>query len=64
MKKKYILNIFNLAPFIMAFGCTVVFNLNSYVAADGTLVEPFFLVPISILLILVGVIGIFARKRY
>ena len=41
-------NILYSSPFILAFLCIVAFNLiGSKVMPDGTLVEPFFLIPIA-----------------
>ena len=52
--KKYLLN---LIPFIITIGCVVTFNIiGSEVAPDGTLVEPFFLIPIGYLFLAISVI--------
>lgn len=61
--KKYILNII---PFIMSAGCLLAFNIiGSEVAPDGTLVEPFFLIPMAWLFIFIGIIGlIISVKNY
>ncbi|CEI72440.1 MULTISPECIES: DUF3955 domain-containing protein [Romboutsia] len=57
--KKYILN---LIPFIISIGCFVSFNfIGSEVAPDGTLVEPFFLIPIGYLFLFIGIIGVLVR---
>lgn len=54
MKKSYILA---LIPLIMGIGCFIIFRLiGSSVAPDGTLIEPFALVPIGWLLIFTGII--------
>ena len=51
--KKYLLN---LIPFILTALCFVAYNLiGSEVLPDGTLSEPFFLIPISWFLFLIGV---------
>lgn len=55
-------NILNLIPFIIMVGCMVVYNvIGSKVLSDGTLVEPFYLIPIAWLFLFVGIIGIFIR---
>ena len=52
--KKYILN---LIPFIIGTGCFVAFSIiGSEVAPDGTLVEPFFLIPLGFIFFFVGII--------
>ncbi|WP_195938062.1 DUF3955 domain-containing protein [Romboutsia sp. 1001713B170131_170501_G6] len=57
--KKYILN---LIPFIIGIGCFLSFSfIGSEVAPDGTLVEPFFLVPIGYLFLFIGIIGVLVR---
>jgi len=57
--KKYLLN---LIPFIITIGCVVTFNIiGSEVAPDGTLVEPFFLIPIGCLFFFIGIIGLLVR---
>lgn len=57
--KKYILN---LIPFMMAFGCLLAFNIiGCEVTPDGTLIEPFFLIPVAWLFIFVGIIGLIIR---
>ncbi|MEX0051725.1 DUF3955 domain-containing protein [Clostridium butyricum] len=51
--KKYL---FNLIPFILTALCFVAYNLiGSEVLPDGTLSEPFFLIPISWFFFLIGV---------
>lgn len=58
--KKYILS---LIPFILGVGCLVSFNMiESKVAADGTLVEPFYLLPIGYLLVAISIISLFVSK--
>ncbi|NKF07336.1 DUF3955 domain-containing protein [Clostridium gasigenes] len=52
--KKYILA---LIPFIIGVVCFITFEIiGSEVAADGTLVEPFFLIPIGFLFLAISVI--------
>lgn len=51
-------NILILIPFILGLGCFISYNIiGSEVAPDGTLVEPFFLIPISYLFMLIGIIA-------
>ena len=46
-----------LVPFIMGISCLIAFKvIGSEVAPDGTLIEPFFLLPIGYLLIAVSII--------
>lgn len=53
MKKKFLL----LIPFIIGIGCMVAFNIiGSEVAPDGTLLEPFYLIPMSFLFMAIGII--------
>lgn len=57
--KKYLLT---LISFIIGIGCFVAFNIiGSEVAPDGTLVEPFFLIPIGYLFFFIGIIGLLVR---
>ena len=52
--KKYILA---LISFAIGIGCVVKYNMiGSYVATDGTLIEPFYLIPLSYLFIFLGII--------
>lgn len=52
--KKYSLA---LMLFIMGIGCAVAYKIiGSEVAADGTLVEPFFLIPLGYLFMALGII--------
>ncbi|MFD3157939.1 DUF3955 domain-containing protein [Haloimpatiens sp. FM7330] len=52
-------NILAIISFTIAFGCVISFNIiGSKVTPDGTLVEPFFLVPICFLFIAIGMISI------
>ncbi|MEK4745104.1 MULTISPECIES: DUF3955 domain-containing protein [unclassified Bacillus (in: firmicutes)] len=54
--KKYMLS---LLPLIAGIGCLVSFNMmGSKVAADGTIVEPFYLLPMGYSLLAIGVIGL------
>ncbi|WP_242274161.1 DUF3955 domain-containing protein [Bacillus cereus group sp. BfR-BA-01310] len=58
--KKYILA---LILFILGVGCLVSFNtIGSKVTPDGTLVEPFYLLPIGYSLIATGIISLFVSK--
>lgn len=65
--KKYLLN---LIPFIIAGTCFLAYNvIGSEVLADGTLSEPFFLIPIANLFVLIGlvwlivnVVSLFTKK--
>ena len=58
----------SLIPFILSFGCIAAFNvIGSEVAPDGTLVEPFFLIPIAWLFFFIGILcllGIGATSIY
>lgn len=55
-------NILNLIPFILTVGCLVMFNIiGSEVLPDGTLVEPFYLIPTAYLFFAIGIIGIVIR---
>lgn len=52
--KKYLLNII---PFTIAGICFLIYNIiDSEVLADGTLSEPFFLIPIACLFLIVGLV--------
>ncbi|MEG1256236.1 DUF3955 domain-containing protein [Clostridium sp.] len=54
--KKYRLT---LIPFVLSVACIIVYNIiGSEVAADGTLIEPFFLIPIGWLFFGIGIIAI------
>ncbi|SMG21693.1 DUF3955 domain-containing protein [Paenibacillus aquistagni] len=56
MKKKYM---FATLPILLGVLCFIIFSfIGSYVAEDGTLVEPFFLVPIGYLLFFAGIISL------
>lgn len=53
MKKNYL----TLIPFILSFACIAAFNvIGSEVAPDGTLIEPFFLIPIAWLFFFIGIL--------
>lgn len=60
MKKRYLIAIM---PIIIGIGCAIAYaSIGSYVATNGTLVEPFFLIPVGAFLILLGIIlGIILR---
>lgn len=52
--KKYLLA---LISFIVGIGCLVTYNIiGSEVAPDGTLIEPFFLIPMGYLFVAIGII--------
>ncbi len=54
MKKNFIAII----PLALGFGCLLAYKIiGSEVAPDGTLVEPFGLIPIGYLLILIGLVA-------
>lgn len=58
MKKNILYSI----PFLVAIGCLVIFNIiGSEVAADGTLIEPFFLIPIFWLFSFIGILALIFR---
>lgn len=58
MKKNILYSI----PFLIAIGCLVIFNIiGSEVAADGTLIEPFFLIPILWLFSFIGILALIFR---
>ena len=65
--KKYILS---MIPLILAMGCVIAYNIiGSEVAADGTLIEPFFLIPIGYIFVLVSMVsliisGVISIKNY
>lgn len=68
MKKKYLIAII---PFILGISCFGIYNIiGSHIAPDGTLVEPFFLLPIGracvfigiLWVIIVGSIALFHKK--
>ena len=52
--KKYLLA---LIPFIIGIGCLVTYAIiRSEIAPDGTLLEPFFLIPMGYLFVAIGII--------
>lgn len=58
--KKYILN---LIPFVGVAACIVAYNvIGSEVMSDGTLAEPFYLIPIAWIFLLIGIVGLVARR--
>lgn len=58
--KKYILTSI---PFVLAIGCIMVFNIiGSRIAPDGTLIEPFFLIPMAYLFLAIGIIGFLVKS--
>lgn len=53
--KKYILSLISV---IISFGCIVAYNIiGSKVAEDGTLIEPFFLIPMAWLFVAIAVLS-------
>ncbi len=57
--KKYILN---LIPFIIILVCIIAYNcIGSNILEDGTLVEPFYLIPIAWAFLFIGIIGFVIR---
>ncbi|WGX77546.1 DUF3955 domain-containing protein (plasmid) [Paraclostridium bifermentans] len=58
MKKNILYSI----PFLIAIGCLATFNIiGSEVAKDGTLIEPFFLIPIFWLFSFIGILALIFR---
>jgi hypothetical protein len=56
MKKSYL---FAIIPFVLGICCFVTFKMiGSYVAEDGTLVEPFGLIPIGFLMFAISFVVI------
>ncbi len=56
MRKKYLLAS---SPIFLGVLCIVMFNIiGSEVKPDGTLVEPFYLIPLAYLFVLIGIITI------
>lgn len=56
MKKKYLLAS---TPILLGVVCLIIYNIiGSGVAPDGTLVEPFFLIPLSYLFVFSGIISV------
>ncbi|MBU2037400.1 DUF3955 domain-containing protein [Patescibacteria group bacterium] len=57
MKKIYLVAII---PFILGISCIIAYNIiGSSVAEDGTLVEPFALLPIGWLMLAIGIVSSF-----
>ncbi|PEI90056.1 DUF3955 domain-containing protein [Bacillus pseudomycoides] len=57
-------HILSLIPFILGICCLLTYNVRSIetaVAADGTLVEPFYLLPIGYLFLAISVISLFVN---
>lgn len=55
MKKNLLYSI----PFLIAIGCLVIFNIiGSEVATDGTLIDPFFLIPTFWLFSFIGILAL------
>lgn len=56
MKNKYL---FAATPILLGILCIIIYGMiGSRVEPDGTLVEPFFLIPISYLLVFSGIISL------
>ena len=56
MKKKYLLAS---SPIFLGVLCIIMFNIiGSEVKPDGTLVEPFYLIPLAYLFVFTGIIAI------
>jgi TRAP-type C4-dicarboxylate transport system permease small subunit len=56
--KKYLY----LLPFLLGIACFILFTIiGSYVDQDGTLIEPFFLIPIGYLWVFIGLVFILFR---
>ena len=54
MKKRYLIAII---PFVLGIGCFITYNvIGAEITADGTLVEPFVLLPLGWGLIVVGIV--------
>ncbi|MBY0754158.1 DUF3955 domain-containing protein [Clostridium sardiniense] len=54
-----------LLPFGLSFCCLISFNIiGSEVAPDGTLVEPFFLIPIAYIFLFIGIISVSIKGIY
>ncbi|MEG0308551.1 MAG: DUF3955 domain-containing protein [Clostridium sp.] len=55
-------NIFNAIPFIVSITCIIAYNIiGAEVLTDGTLVEPFYLIPLTFLFLFIGIIGLGIR---
>lgn len=58
--KKYV---FSLISLTISFGCIAAFNIiGSKVAEDGTLIEPFFLIPTAWLFVLIALVSALVIK--
>jgi xanthine/uracil permease len=56
MMKKYLLAS---TPILLGVVCLIIYSIiGSRVASDGTLEEPFFLIPLSYLFVLIGIISV------
>lgn len=54
---------YTLALILLGIGCIVSFNIiGSTVASDGTLVEPFYLLPMGYSLVAIGIISLFVSR--
>lgn len=55
MKKRYLIS---LIPLVISAGCMIFYKaIGSSVAEDGSLVEPFFLIPIAWLFFIAGIVA-------
>lgn len=55
-------NIITLIPFLITIGCLIAFNfIGSEVLPNGMLKEPFYLIPIAWLFLLIGIVGVITR---
>lgn len=55
-------NILNLIPFIITIGCFMAYSIiGDKILPDGTLVEPFFLIPTAWAFFFMGIIGLIIR---
>lgn len=49
--------LFSAVPFLLWIGCICAYNaIGAHIAPDGTLVEPFFLIPLGYLFFALGII--------
>ncbi|MBU5308535.1 DUF3955 domain-containing protein [Clostridioides mangenotii] len=56
MKKKYL---FASTPIFLGVLCLIASTIiGSRVASDGTLIEPFFLIPLSYIFVLIGIVSL------
>ena len=62
--KKYLISIIS---FLIGAGCMITYNIiGTEVAADGTLIEPFALLPLGYIFLFIGVVSliyVFATKN-